>query len=72
MPAVRGWFSCGSVLLGSVGENLFVDDGRLHLAAAVAASMVVAVDEPGDLLAGLGFGGEVPARQQLKVPREAV
>jgi hypothetical protein len=49
-------------LAGSVGEDLFVDDRRLHLATGVAAAVVVNVDERGDLAAGLGLGSEVPTR----------
>lgn len=55
-------FSCCSFLgSGSVGENLFVDDRRFHLTAAVAALVVVGVDELRYCAAGLGFGGEVSA-----------
>ena len=57
--AVERWLSCCAVLSGSVGEDLFVGNGRFHLAAGVPASVVVAVDEFGDLPAGLGFGREL-------------
>lgn len=40
---------------------MLLGPGRLHLAAAVAALVVVAVDELHYLAAGLGFGGEMPA-----------
>src|SRR3954464_2381612 len=40
-------------LLGALGEDLFVGDGWEHLAAAVAALVVVGVDEAGDVSAGL-------------------
>src|SRR5829696_4151455 len=63
--------SCDAVLLsplrdvGPLGEQLLVGDGWEHLAAAVPAPMVVDVDEPGDLAAGLVLGGETPAGQQF-------
>jgi hypothetical protein len=47
------------------GEQLFVDDGWEHLAATVTPPGVVVVDEPGDGPAGLVFGLEGVARQQL-------
>src|SRR3990172_7312559 len=65
---LRDWFSCGpllSGLFGSLVEDLFVGDGGHHLTGAVAASVVVVVDEGGDLLSCLVFGGEVPAGQQF-------
>ena len=64
--AVETLYSCCPVVSGgSFGEDLFVDDGRFHLAARVPAPVVVPVDEPGDLAMGLGFGHEPPTRQQL-------
>ncbi|GMQ94055.1 MAG: hypothetical protein BMS9Abin12_1539 [Acidimicrobiia bacterium] len=54
-----GWFSCGLVLGGSVGKDLFVDDERFHFAADVAALVVVAVDEP-RYLADKGFANIRP------------
>src|SRR3990172_5109843 len=65
---LRGWFSCGPLLSGLVGslvEDLLVDDGGHHLTGAVAAPVVVVVDEGGDLLSGLVLGGEAPAGQQF-------
>jgi hypothetical protein len=56
---LRGRFSCCSFQGGSVGENLFVGDGWQHFTGAVAPAVVVGVDEPGYLAAGLGFGVEV-------------
>ena len=57
--------SCGPLLSGLVGgslfEDLFVGDGGHHLTGAVAAPVVVVVDEGGDLPSGLVLGGEVPA-----------
>ena len=50
---------------GPVGKDLFIDDGGLHLAAAVTALVVITVDECGDVATGLGFGSEVPARQEF-------
>src|SRR5881227_3380895 len=45
---------------GAVGENVLEGGRGHHLAGAVASPMVVAVDERGDLAAGLVFGGKVP------------
>src|SRR4051812_48986081 len=41
---------------GGPGEDLFVGDGWEHVAAAVAALVVVGVDEAGDVSAGLVLG----------------
>src|SRR6476646_6120193 len=65
----EGPVSCGPVLAGgfggSFGEELLVGDWRKHLGRAVAPVVVVGVDEPGDLAAGLLLGGEAPAGEQL-------
>ena len=58
--AVEHWFSCCLVLSGSVGEDLFVDNRRLHLTARMPALVVVAVDESSDFAAGLSLGRERP------------
>ena len=62
---LRGRFhaarSCSGRFGGSLGEQLLVGDRREHLAAAVPAPVVVGVDEPGDLAAGLVLGGEAAA-----------
>ncbi len=59
-------FSCCPVSLGgSFGEDLFIGDGGFQFTAAVAALMVVTVDEPRNLATGLSFGGKVPTRQEL-------
>jgi hypothetical protein len=67
--AVWGAVSRGPVSFcrfgGSFGEQGLVGDGGEHLAAAVPASVVVGVDEPGDLPAGLVLGREVAAGQQF-------
>lgn len=58
---MRERFSCCSFLGCSLSEDLFVDGGGFHLAAAVATLVVVGVDERGDCAASLGFGGEMLA-----------
>src|SRR5215213_8549666 len=53
------------VRIGPVGEDLFEGDGWEHLAAAVTAAVVVGVDEPGDVSAGLVLALEVPAGEEF-------
>lgn len=60
-PAGRG------VLGGPLSEQRFVGDGWKHLAAGVPAPVVVGVDEPGDLAAGLVLGGEALPGQELEL-----
>ena len=60
--AVGGCLSCCLILGGSFSEDLFIDNGGLHLTAGVAALVVVAINERGDLPAGLSFGSEMLTR----------
>src|SRR4051794_18150481 len=50
---------------GSLGEDLFIGGRGEHPAAAVTPAMVVGVDEPGDLTAGLVLSLELLPGQQL-------
>src|SRR5215204_5060992 len=58
-PVVSGPFGV------SLGEHLLVGDRWEHLAGAVAALVVVGVDERGDVPAGPVLGGELPSREEL-------